>query len=263
MQAHLKISFILSLIIIILSTIAAAGGLFITDLYFDSDTIKTVWQGNDLVTLAVVVPLLIVALVFSRRGGERAFLVWMGLLAYMIYNYAFYLFGAAFNSFFLLYVVIFSLSIYALVLGLSGVDVNIISKKFSDKTPIKLISIFLLFISLPLAFAEVSQCINYIITGKVPEAPSLIFALDLSMVVPNTALSAILLWKHSPWGYVLAAMMLVKAFSYGLVLSVGTALIAFNPAGKWDPLMPFYVFVAAGGLIGSIVRLYNLKPPKL
>jgi hypothetical protein len=144
----------------------------------------------------------------------------------MVYNFAFYLFGATFNSFFLLYVALFSLSIYALILGLSNADAKSMINKFSDKTPEKWISFFLLFISLPLAIVEAGQCINYIKTGQVPTAPSLIFALDLSIVVPNTVLPAVLLWKHKPWVYVLAAIMLVKAFTYGLVLIVGTTLIA-------------------------------------
>jgi hypothetical protein len=80
-------------------------------------------------------------------------------------------------------------------------------------------------------------------------------------VVPNTALAAILLWRHNAWGYILGAMMLVKAFTYGVVLCISTALIAgFSLTGNWDPLMPFYVFVALGGLIGSLVLLGNLKP---
>lgn len=35
--------------------------------------------------------MLVVALILSRRGSQRAQLVWLGMLDYMLYNYAFYL----------------------------------------------------------------------------------------------------------------------------------------------------------------------------
>lgn len=53
--------------------------------------------------------------------------------------------------------------------------------------------------------------------------------------------------------------MLVKASTYGLVLTVGTTLIASTPAAKWDPLMPFYVFVAVGGFFASFALFKSLK----
>jgi hypothetical protein len=258
-QSNFKLSFKISAILILLLVIVSSGGLLLPDLYLDSETIKTVWQGNDLVTLIVVVPLFIASLAYAKRKDERAYLLWMGLLAYTIYNYAFYVFGAAFNKFFLLYVIIFSLSIYGIIIGLSGLNIKEISMHFSSRLPVKWISIFLLFISLPLALFEGFQCISFILTGRLPEAPTLIFALDLSIVVPNSLLAAWLLLKHHPWGYVLGCIMLVKAFAYGLVLCIGTTLVAFNPAGSWDPLMPFYIFLVAGGLISLLGLLKNLK----
>jgi hypothetical protein len=254
----------LSVMVAVLAAIASAGGLFLPELYRDSDFIRTAWFGNDLVTLLLVVPMLAVALYLARRGSGRAQLVWMGLLGYMVYNYAFYLFGAVFNWFFLLYVALFALSVYALITGLAALNVNAISRRFRPQTPVLAISGFLLFISLPLAVIEAGQCIRFIVDGTVPEAPSLIFALDLAVVVPNTALAAVLLFKRRPWGYVLATMMLVKAFTYGLVLSLATAMIAgFRWSGTWDPLMPFYVLVALGGLVAGWVLLKNLRTDNL
>ena len=257
----LKTSCQLTVIITGLAAVAALGGIFLENLYRDNAFFKTAWLGNDIVTLAVVIPLLILSLIFSQSGSQRAHLVWMGLLGYMFYNYAFYLFGAAFNAFFLLYVALFSLSGYALVLGLAALDVRSLSKQFQPEMPRKWLSVYLLFISLPLGIFEITQCLGFIFTGKLPPVPSLIFALDLAIVVPNTALAAILLWKQHPWGYVLGAIMLVKAFTYGLVLIVSTTLIALSDLNNgWDPLITFYVLVMVGGFTGSLVLLKHLKP---
>jgi hypothetical protein len=88
----------------------------------------------------------------------------------------------------------------------------------------------------------------------------LIFALDLSIVVPNTALAAVLLWRRHPWGLVLAIMMLVKAFAYGLVLSLSSTLIAgISKLGPWDPFLPFYLLVTVGSITGSLALLGKIK----
>lgn len=252
---NLKSLYILSWIILLLGVIASAGGLLLNELYNDSEIIELAWLGNDTVTVFVVTPAMIWCMGQSRKGSGRANLIWMGLLGYFIYNYAFYLFGAALNKFFLIYIALFSMSIYALILGLMNLNVKGMSGKFSENTPVNWISLFLLFISLPLALVELKMCLDFLLTGKMPEVPSLVFALDLSIVVPNTALAAILLWKRRDWGFVMSGMMLIKAFTYGLGLSISTVIVGLK--GEMDPLLPFYSFITVGGLIFAYILLKN------
>jgi hypothetical protein len=252
---------ILSVIITFLSAIASAGGLVFKEGYRDNDFIKISWMANDMVTLFVIVPLLIAVLIFSDRGNSKSKLVLLGLLAYMAYNYAFYLFGAVFNVFFLLYVAIFALSIFALIAGFYNIDLDQIGREVKFTKAMRWIPVYLLFTTIPLLIVEGSQCVLFILTEKEPIIPPLIFALDLSIVVPNSILAAILFWQRKPLGFVLSLIMLVKGFTYGLVLCTGTTMLAFSEVyGKWDPLMPFYITVAIGGLVGSIYLLLNYKP---
>lgn len=256
-----KTAFALSALISILASIASIGGLALPGLYRDSDFIKNAWLANDWVTLAVATPALIVAMRLALRNSWRAQLVWMGLLLYMLYNFAFYLFGAAFNEFFLLYVALFTLSMYALIFGLPRLDIPAISNSFSEKTPVRWIGVFLLFLALPLLFVEGGMCVRFIRTGEVPPTPSLIFALDMVFVIPGTILAAAWLWQHRPWGYVLAAMMLVKGATYGLVLSAAALLLVLKNAPEQDALLPFYLFVFVGSTIACTVLLRHLKQP--
>ena len=57
---------ILSIMTVALLVVAAGGGFFFPELYRDSAI-----YGNDLVTLVVAVPLLAIALFFTRRGSLR------------------------------------------------------------------------------------------------------------------------------------------------------------------------------------------------
>jgi hypothetical protein len=184
----------------------------------------------------------------------------MGLMLYMFYNYAFYLFGAKFNIFFLIYVALFSLSLYAIIIGLLTVNIHAIREHTRGNKKRLIIGIFLFLLAIPLTIVEVKECIAFIISGRTPEIPTLIFALDLSTVVPTTILAAILLWKNKPWGNVIGMMVLVKAFAYGLVLVTGSLLINSSGVGRLDPLLPFYAFLVIGGLLFGVLLFKDLKP---
>lgn len=80
-------------------------------------------------------------------NGKRT-LMMVPLLAYMLYNCTFYLFSLVFNVF-LLYVALVSLSLFALTFALANFDVNAISQAFSPKTPVRWISILIIFTNQP------------------------------------------------------------------------------------------------------------------
>ena len=258
-------AYVLSAIIAILAIVASVGGLA-GNLYRDNTWATAGWLGNDLVTLAVAVPLLVVALILAVRGSQRAQLVWLAMVGYMLYNYAFYLFAAAFNRFFLIYVALFTLAIFALIFGLSKVDVNGISRQFRARTPVRWIAAFMLFFAVLLGGMWIAQALGSAVTGQVPQVvvdsghpTSVVFALDLSLLVPGMVLGATWLWRRDPWGYVLGTMVNVKAVTYALAL-IGMSAYAARAGvpGAWD-LAPLWAFLGAGNLIASALLLGNMR----
>jgi hypothetical protein len=262
-----KTAFILSFIITFLAAIASVGGLFMKNLYQDNTFVKMAWHTNDIITLFVVVPLLVFSVFLSQKGSNRWFLILLGLLSYVFYNFAFYLFGATFNVFFLIYAALMSISAFSLVLFLSQSNLENIASNFAKKTPVKWVSAYLFLIAFMLFMVEFNMIMPFLISGKIPETirltgniTSVVFALDFSIVMPVSIIAAFLLWKRSSWGFVMSIIMLVKGFTYGLVLSIGTASLAYSDAyGKWDPLMPLYVALAVCGLLGCWLLLKHYK----
>lgn len=186
-----KIPYTLSTFIAVLAVITSAGGLLLNDLYRDNLFVTSAWKGNDLITLFIAVPILIAAMIFSGRGSLKAQLVWMGVLDYMLYNYAFYLFGAAFNWFFLLYVALLGLSIFALIFGLIHLDINGITGHIRERMPVGWIAAYMLFVATGLSLIYIAQSIGFIFTGEVPaivtntgHPTNIVFALDLTLLVP-------------------------------------------------------------------------------
>ena len=262
-----RTAYALSILVGVLTAFASAAGLFVDGLYRNNLWATSQFRGSDLVRLAIVVPLLFVAMGLARRGSHRALLVWLGILWLTVYDYAFYLFGAAYNELFLVYTALVVLSGLALLFAMPSIDAATISQRFSSGTPVRLISVYLLLVALFLGGLWIFQSVAFIITGEEPQSleasghvTEIVFALDLSLLVPGLAIAAIWLWQRRPWGYVLAAMMLVKGTLYPFAL-LGMGVFAAR-AGVPDAgdMMPFWLFFAAAGFAASLALFWNLRP---
>jgi hypothetical protein len=258
----------MTLIITLLTIVAVTGGLFKEGLYKDtSNFVLSAWYATDLVTLVVGVPLLIVALIFSLRGSLRGQLVWLGMLIYTLYNYSYYLLGASLNSFFLIYVALFCLSMYAIIFGLVNLDYEKIAKSFKGKTPVKAICVYMIILGLILGGAWTSQWLNFVVTGNLPQvminvnsSTNLVASLDLTVVVPLCIVAAFYLWKRMAIGYVLAVMLNVKGTVYNLILISGSILQADKGVKGAMDLVPLWIFLGIGCLSSLVILLINIRP---
>jgi hypothetical protein len=203
-------------------------GLLLHDQYRDAAWITATWFGNDWFTLVAAVPLVVMALVLAGRDSIRGLLLWVGMLGYGSYNYAFYLFGAELNSFFPLYVLTCVLSSVTLMLVLSRTDVELVAASFDPHTPVRLVGGYLVFVGLGLSCVWLTVWAAYVFAGRAtpvePEAFKLVAALDLSMMVTALVGGGILLWRRRAWGYVIAVIAGVQASLYLMVLTVNTLI---------------------------------------
>ena len=223
-QKESPVAWGLSVGVAALMLLQSAAGVVFPELYRDIGWVTAAWYGNDLVTALVAVPLMVWSLMAVQRGSRRAELVWYSMLGYCVYNYAYYLFGAQLNWFFPIYVVLFAMPVFVLILTLARINAVQIASEFSQKTPVKWISCYMLFTGIGLAIAWTAQWLSFMITGAVPdvgeEGLKLIASLDLSFMVPWFVLGAVLLMRRKPWGYIVATIVTLKGATYTLVLTV-------------------------------------------
>jgi hypothetical protein len=268
MDSMMKSSYLMTVIIVVLTFAAAAGGLFMDELYKDTSSFAlNAWYANDIILLAVGLPLLIAALVLSIRGSLRGQFVWLGMLNFTIYNYSYYLFGAALNSFFLIYVALFTLAMYSLVLGLVFLDYNKIEKAFKQTAPVKGISIFMILLAITLGGAWIFQWVIFVLNGTPPQimlnlqsSNNLVATLDLTFVVPLCFVAAYYLWNRKPVGYVLTVMLNVKGFVYNLILILGSIVQAQAGIKDAMDLVPLWIILCIGGLSSFAILLMNMRP---
>lgn len=259
-----KTFLLLSVLIALMASVSSSGGLFIDGLYRDNALVVSAWRGNDLVTLFIVVPMFLISLFHSLQGSKRGRLFWMGSLWYMVYNYIFYLFGATFNVFFILYAALVVFSIFTLVFALIQTDAEEFSRSFSEKLPYKFISTFMLFFAILLGGMWIALSLSFVFTGQVHESvtqtdhpTAIVFAVDLTLLIPSLAFSAVLLWQKKTWGPILSSVVLIKATAYGLALSIMT-VIAYRNTGVTDPFIWLWVALTIGCLVSLILLLRNI-----
>jgi hypothetical protein len=267
MKSKFKSAYVLSIIILVLMVAVSVGGLLIPDLYQDNAHVTAAWFGNDLVTLLVASPLLALSLYLSARGSLRWRLVWLGMLDYALYNTAYYLFGTAFNGFFLIYVILFALSMMALVFALAKLDIDEIGQRFHANVPARWIASFMVFVAAGLTIVYTMESLRFVFTGQIPQivtltgkATSIVFALDLTLVVPWFILGAIWLWQRRPWGYIIAAITNVKGAVYMLALSAATVSAALQMDTPKDlGQVGLWAFIGLGNLIASLLFLGHMR----
>ena len=218
----------LSIALAALMATQAVLGLLASGAYRDVAWIKATWFGNDLVTLLVAAPLLLSALRYASRGSMRARLIWLGVFGYAVYNYTYYVLGAALNVFFAVYVLAFVVSAASLILGLVGTDAETVATAFSGRTAPRIIGGYYIFFAASLSVVWLGTWAAYVFAGRPTPLETgafhLVAALDMTLMVPALMTAGVLLWRRRPWGYVIAAAAGIQASLYLLVLSANSVV---------------------------------------
>jgi hypothetical protein len=210
--------------------------------------------GQDAITLAVGLPLLIVSMWLTARGSTSGLLLWTGTLFYFAYSYYFYVIGG-FNTLFLFYIAIVSTSLYGMLSLLFAIDPDALRARFGAGTPTRLVGSFLVGYSLLFALMWVGMSLASEATGKPPdEVTHSVVAIDLTVLLPLLFFGGVWLWRRRPWGYVLGGLLLTKLATTGFTLAFTTALRAWW-AGAIDPFDAFLFVLFALMATGALALL--------
>ena len=267
LQKSLRNAFRLSVVIAILMVVASAAGLLIDGLYTDGAWAREALRGGDLTTLAVAVPVLIGSLVLARRGSHAAQAVWLGVLAYSVYNYAYFVFGAEFNDIFVLHIALFSLSIITLVLAVASVDIDAIAVRFRGVRGTRWIGGFLAVVGALLGGLWVFLAIRFAITGELmADIPTdgihLVFAIDTSLLVPALVLAGVLLWRRTCVGFVFGPTMLVMGAIYQVNLLVAGLFQANADVAGVKAFPPEGILLATGFTAATAAMFLRRGPSR-
>jgi hypothetical protein len=214
-----RVAYALSGVIAILMIATSMAGLMIDGLYRDGPWAREAFRGGDLTTLVLAAPVLVWSLILTIRGSLRSQAVWIGTLSYGVYNYAYYVFGSAFNDVFLLHIGLLTLSLWATTLAVASVDVRAVATAFPVERTTSWVGAFLAVVGLGLGGLWAVLAIRFALTGElmanVPaDGLHLVFAIDLALLVPALVVAGVLLWRRTPVGIVFGTVMTVMGGLY-------------------------------------------------
>ena len=280
----------LSLLIAGLAFVAAAAGLFWQDagssftfvslrgqgvsiygqgLYrYDPVLTGAGFRGVDVVTLLVAVPLLVASVLLYWRGSVKAGVLLTGTLGYFLYNYASMALGAAYNELFLVYIVLFSASLFAFVLAFTSFDLPAVPSHFSPRLPRRAIAAYLFAVGALLTTVWLGDIVGAIRSGRPPQVLAsnttvVTYVLDLGVIAPVAFLAGVLLWRRAPLGYLLASTMLAVNLTIGTALMAqGGAILlagARMNAGEIAALIGSFAVLTLVGVWLTVVLLRNMS----
>jgi hypothetical protein len=254
---------ILVLLIVIFSLIATVYGIFSNKTIYENRIFETIEgetvtlygkglyskesisgasqaKAQDIVTLAVGIPLLIISLLLANKNSIKGKLLLTSIIGYFLYTYTSYTFLAMYNIFFLLYVILMSLSFFCFIINFTSNELKGVEKHFKQNFPKKYIGITVIVIGFFICLMWLGRILPSF--GKVPYGLEhyttlVIQAMDLGFIVPVAILSGILLLKNKTLGYLLSSIMMIK----------GTALLL--------AIIMMIIFMIISGVTVSIVEI--------
>jgi hypothetical protein len=231
--------------------------------YWDTVSSAAQMQANDLVTLVLGLPLLAVSYWLTLRGSLRGRLMLAGTLGFILYTYITMCFGAAYNRLFLVYVALFSMSLFAFTLVIMSFDIQALPAHFSEKLPRGWIAGLLFFAAAFLSAAWLGRIAATFVPETLPALENstslFIQVMDLGIVVPICILSGILLLRRRPWGYLLASVGMMKFLTLGVAVSV----MGVNMARVGVPVsvveLGIFPTMALLNIVMTIILLRNIS----
>lgn len=196
---------------------------------------------QDIITLFLALPALLLSFIFSLRGSIRAQLISTGTLVYLLVTYLFYLTMGTYNYLFLIYCVLLFSCFMAVSLSLLSLYHQRFHTRFDNRLPYRFCGSFLVVNSIMIGMLWLSIIVPPLIDGSIyPDALDhyttlIVQGMDLGLLLPFGILCGILLIRRNPKGYLLASVYMVfltylMAALIGKLIAMGLHGVSIIPA---------------------------------
>lgn len=220
--------------------------------------VSNLLKGHDLVSLLIIVPVLLLTILLSRRGFRRAYIVMLSSLLYLTLFYVleFLIFFHTEIRILPIFIVLFAGS--GFVNALWSLDVHRLSEELSSQFPHRFFGVFLfvsgvvvlLFWLQVFIFSPMTGERQLLLFGLSFETLFLVSLPDLFIFFPLSLVSGLYLWRNLPWGYPLAAFCFTK-FCYSTLSFFFVTLFNFyySVPVDWVVQAFFFLFLIINGIV--------------
>jgi len=224
---------------------------------------------QDIANLVIISPLWIILAVLALRGSLRAYLIWLGVLTFTVYNYVIYTFSIPFGALFLLWVAIFGMSLFSLIGGIATVNHKVVESHFSNRGAIHVTAWFLIIVALLFSLLWLSEDVPALLSNTRPQSlvdmallTNAVHVLDLGFFLPAVILTGAMLIKQKPLAYTLAPALIVFLILTGIPILITPVVQSVrNETAGWGVVAPIGTLTAL--LLGLLVWLLStMRPPE-
>jgi hypothetical protein len=259
-KRDLTIAYLASILVAIVMAIASIAGLIWGSTIYPMTDIKLfpLFVGQDALNLIVGLPVLLGSMWLARRGSLIGLLLWPGALFYVAYDYGYYVLGAPINWFFLTYIGLVTVSMYAAIAVVVSIDADRIRERISGSVPRRAVGGFLAGLAVLFTTLWTALNVSALASGTpLDDVARVVTIMDLTLQLPALFVGGILLWRGASIAYVVAPGLLLQAAAYLAGLSAITVLQEVLIGAPIDPVAvaPGFIVAAVGLVfIGAFVR---------
>ena len=241
----LRWGYFYSLFIAALTVTASIAGLLYPDTIYPTADLQQSYLTNDIFTLILGLPILLISMWLAWRGKLIGLLFWLGALLYGLYNYIAYLFGMPFQGLFFLYLLIVVLSTYTLIGLVAVIDGETVKHRLAGHVPERLGGGVLILLGAAYTILASLMIISNL-TGQalLSQSEMSVFVADF-FVAPAWVIGGVLLWRREPLGYVGGTGLLFSA-SMLFVGVIGIVILQAMQSGAPFPMTDVLVLLGMG-----------------
>jgi len=209
----------LSLASAFLMAVASIAGVYLPGTYAaETPSWAAQGVGQDIVNVLVVMPALLASAYLVANGSLRAFLVWLGLLLYIVYSYVLYAFFVHFNRLFLVYTAVLGLASWSFVGAVIDSSTDRVTDAFDRKRTYRAHVVYLMATGLLFAALWLIDIVPALVSGTAPRGVTEvglpinpIHVLDLAFVLPAMIVTSLSLRQRRPLGLWLSVPLMTFA----------------------------------------------------
>lgn len=234
-------------------------GLYAHDSFFRAP----IFRGTDFTMFFLGCPLLIMSLILDiQKRSLKTRLLLVSVTACFTYYAANIAFGVTYNYLHLVYILLLSASVFALITGMMSIDYNEVERSSGNTLPFRGVYIFLVLTGIALFVAWLPDIISSLV-NKRPLAlietytTEVTYVLDMGIIAPLTFICLFLLRQRKGMGIVLLEMLLTLCIIIGIMLPIQT--LFQMKAGIELPLPALITKLASFCLLALFAIYFKVK----
>lgn len=256
----------LTIVLAVLTFGATLLGVSYNSLYADGEWFRAQYFGQDLFTMLIVIPFLVIGAQQGLNNNITAWrLIFLASLLYLIYVYAIFVFAAEFSLFYFLQLPVFSLSLFIL-LSLMG-DFFISRRKIimPGRTLRGLSATYLIFTAVMLSVLWLNDLLQHaFIQGHRSGTPTgepllVVYSLDLGIVIPLLLIATIGLMRLTTRGFAWTGIMLTLT-TFMCFSLMAMSISAYYSGVQTDPFfIGLWTLLGMTGLVITILYMNRIQ----